>query len=73
MKNGMASARYLVELVEFFQRVVREDRGGKELSNVAAFTAGPSCVGDGDMNSSARIVDPVYADPNAVTLCHRCL
>ena len=43
MKNGLASARYLVELVEAFVRVVREDRrGNEELSDVAPFSAGPS-------------------------------
>ena len=43
VKNGLASARHLVELVESFLRVVREEiRGGEEHSNVAAFSAGPS-------------------------------
>ena len=43
VKNGLASARYLVEFVESFLRVVREDLpGSEELSNVAAFAAGPS-------------------------------
>ena len=42
VKNGLASARYPVELVESFLRVVREDlRGCEELSNVAALSAGP--------------------------------
>ena len=43
VKNGKASAPGPVELLESFLRVVREDlRGGEELSNVAAFSAGPS-------------------------------
>ena len=36
------SDRYLVELVESFRNVIREDlRGNEELSYVAAFSAGP--------------------------------
>ena len=43
VKSGLASAWYLVELVESFLRVVLEDlRGDKEPSTVAAFSAGPS-------------------------------
>ena len=43
VKSGSARTRYLVKLVKFFLRVVREDlRGREELSKVAAFSAGPS-------------------------------
>ena len=42
-KNGLASARCPVELVESFLKVVRQDlRASEELSNVTAFVAGPS-------------------------------
>ena len=38
VKSGLASARYLVELVLSFLKVMREDlRGNEELSDVAAF------------------------------------
>ena len=47
VKNGSASARYLVELVESFLKIIREDlRGNRELSDAAAFSAGPSPVED---------------------------
>ena len=43
VKNGLASARYLVELVESFLNVTWEDlRGNEEVSDAAAFSAGPS-------------------------------
>ena len=43
VNSGLASTRYPVDLVESFLRGVREDlRGDEELSNVAAFSAGPS-------------------------------
>ena len=43
VKHGLASARYPVELVESFRKVVREDlRDNEELSDVVAFSAGPS-------------------------------
>ena len=43
VKNGLTSAWYLVELVESFQNAVREDlRGNEDVSDVAAFSAGPS-------------------------------
>ena len=43
VKKGSASARYPVELVESFLRVVREDlRGSDEIPNVKAFAARPS-------------------------------
>ena len=47
VKNGRASVRYPVELVESFLMVVREDlRGNEEPSDVAAFSAGPSPLKD---------------------------
>ena len=43
VNTGLASARYLVDLVESFVKVSRDDlRGNEELSDVAAFSAGPS-------------------------------
>ena len=39
VQNGLTSARYPVESVESFLRVVR---GSEGLSNVATFSAGPS-------------------------------
>ena len=42
-KNGLVSAQYPVELAESFLKAIREDlRGNEKLSNVAAFSAGPS-------------------------------
>ena len=42
VKNGLTSARYLVELVESFPKVIREDlRCNEELSDLATFSAGP--------------------------------
>ena len=59
MKNGLASARYPVELVASFLRVVREDfRGDEELRNMAAFTAGSSqhedCLAEENFVDDAR-------------------
>ena len=43
VNNGLASARYPVELVESFLRVVREDfQGSEELSSLTALSTGPS-------------------------------
>ena len=43
MISGLASGRHDVELVGSFLKVIREDlRGNEELSDVAAFSAGPS-------------------------------
>ena len=43
MQSGLTSARYLVELVESFLKVIREDfRGNEELSDALAFALGPS-------------------------------
>ena len=42
VNNELESARYLVGLVDSFLKVFREDlRGNEELSDVAAFSAGP--------------------------------
>ena len=41
-RESVSGARYPVELVESSLKVVREDlRGNRELSDVAAFSAGP--------------------------------
>ena len=43
VKSGLASARYPVDLVESFLKVIREDfRGNEKLSDVAALSAAPS-------------------------------
>ena len=43
VKNRLTSARYPVELLEYFLGVTREDLGGnEELSDVATFSTGPS-------------------------------
>ena len=56
VKNVLVSAWYLVELVESFLKVVREElRGNEELSDVAPFSAGPSPHED-------RVAEDVFVD-----------
>ena len=71
MQNGLALARYLLDLVESFPKLIREDlRGQEELSDVAAFSAGPSphedCLAEGSLSMTC-VVDCLNRKSQVIT------